>query len=161
MKIRARFTTPVSFWEKVPAYIPGEGPKTKWVLYTEGAMSVFPCEWRNKWMAGKNRNETFSGDSDGFLERISVRMPYIPGLYDKLHSESIVVIKGGLSDTKTVDVSTYNQGRFNLSPMNRQEGRKTPDLTGLNAYQVFGGVDNIYDEGHYMEFFLKRYEATA
>lgn len=136
MKIRARFTTAVSFWEKVTAYVPGQGNNTSWTLYTEGTMTVFPCEWRNKILAGKNQNETFDGNAEGSLERATVRMPFIPALYEKLRSGAMVAIKGGNAETDT-----------------------EPDLTSANAYEVFGTVDNLLEERQYMEFQIARYEA--
>ena len=140
MKIRARFTTAVSFWEKVSTYTVGEGNETTWELYSEGNMTVFPCEWRGKFMSGKNRNETFSADAEGVLERISVRMPYIPALYEKLRSGKMIIVKNA-------DESAIDDGE--------------PDPENLNVYEVFAGVDNIFDENRYMEFYLKRYEVTG
>lgn len=136
MKIRARFTTAVSFWEKVTAYVPGQGNNTSWTLYTEGTMTVFPCEWRNKILAGKNQNETFDGNAEGSLERATVRMPFIPALYEKLRSGAMIAIKSGNAETDT-----------------------EPDLTSANTYEVFGTVDNLLEECQYMEFQLARYEA--
>ena len=140
MKIKARFTTAISFWEKVSTYTVGEGNTTTWVLYTEGAMSVFPCEWRNKFIAGRNRNEVYNVDAEGVLERISVRMPFIPRLYEKLRSGTIAVVKG--ADGKAI-----------------LDGEPNPE--SLNVYQVFGSVDNILEENQYMEFYLTRYEVTG
>ena len=135
MKIRARFTTGLSFWEKVSTYTVGEGNETTWELYSEGDMKVFPCEWREK-----NRNETFSADAEGAREQISVRMPYIPTLYKKLRSGKMVIVKDA-------DESAIVEGE--------------PDPENLNVYEVYAGVDNIYDENRYMEFYLKRYEVTG
>ena len=137
MKIKARFTTAVSFWEKVSTYVAGQGNSTTWVLYTEGAMSVFPCEWRNKILAGKNQNETFDGNAEGSLERAVVRMPFIPLLYEKLRSGAMVAVKG--ADSKAIT-----------------EGE--PNLLSPNVYEVFGTVDNILEECQFMEFQLARYE---
>ena len=136
MKIHARFTTAVSFWEKVTAYVPGQGNNTSWTLYTEGTMSVFPCEWRNKILAGKNQNETFDGNAEGALERATVRMPFIPALYEKLRSGAMIAVKGG-----------------------NTESDSEPNLTSANAYEVFGTVDNLLEECQYMELQLARYEA--
>ena len=137
MKIRARWTTAISFWEKVSTYTSGEGNSTNWVLYAEGAMSVFPCEWRGNWIAGRNRNETFLADAEGVSERVKVRMPFIPRLYEKLRSKSVVAVKGA-------DSTAIVNGE--------------PDPGNLNVYEVFSGVDNIYEENQYMEFYLTRYE---
>lgn len=140
MKIRARFTTAVSFWEKVSTYVPGQGNTTTWSLYTEGLMSVFPCEWRGKFGYGKRGNETYEGDAEGVIDRATIRMPFIPGLYDKLRTRSVVVIKG-----------TDNGGLENGEP----------NPGNPNAYEAYGGIDNIYEENQYMEFHVHRYEVTG
>lgn len=140
MKIRAKFTTAVSFWEKVNTYTPGEGYATTWTLYSEGEMTVFPCEWRTKFMGGKNRNETYVADAEGVLERISVRMPYLPVLYDKLRSGSVVVVKGA-DESAIVD------------------GEPNPEC--LNVYEVFSGVDNLMEENQFMQFYVTRYEVQG
>ena len=136
MKIRARFITPISFWEKTTTYKAGEGNTTTWTLYTEGTMSVFPCEWRGKILAGKNQNEVFLGDAEGALERAVIRMPFIPALFDKLRSGAMVAVRGTIP-----------------------EGQTEPNLTSQNVYEVFGTVDNILEECQYMEFQIARYEA--
>lgn len=140
MKIRAKFTTAISFWEKKSTYVPGQGNTDSWELYTEGTMSVFPCEWRAKFMSGKNRNETYEADAEGVLERISIRMPYLPVLYDKLRSGAVVVVKGA-DESAIVD------------------GEPNPD--SLNVYSVFSGVDNMMEENQYMQFYVQRYEVTG
>ena len=140
MKLHARYTTAISFWEKVSTYVIGQGNSEQWVLYTEGAMSVFPCEWRTKFMAGRRRNETYDADAEGVLERISVRMPYIPGLYEKLRTGSVVAVKGADKDAIV-------------------NGKPNPD--SINVYSVFAGVDNVYEECQYMEFYLTRYEVMG
>ena len=140
MKIRARFTTPVSFWEKTSTYVLGEGNSTDWKQYTEGSMCVFPCEWRGKFGYGKIGNATYDADAEGTLDRATIRMPFIPGLYDKLRTGSVVVIKG-------TDPSSILSGE--------------PNPENPNVYEVYGGVDNIYQENQYMEFHAKRYEVIG
>ena len=140
MKIHARFTTAVSFWEKVSTYVPGQGNTTSWTLYTEGAMSVFPCEWRGKFGYGRRRNETFEADADGVIDRAVIRMPYIPGLYNKLRTGAMVVIKG-------TESSSLIDGE--------------PNPADPNVYETYGGVDNIYDENQYIEFLAHRYEVMS
>ena len=140
MKIHARFTTAVSFWSKVSTYTAGQGNTTSWELYTEGAMSVFPCEWRGKFGYGKRGNETYDGDAEGVVDRAQIRMPFIPGLYDKLRTGSVVVLKGD-------DQSGLIDGE--------------PDPGNPNVYEAYGGIDNIYEENQYMEFHVHRYEVTG
>ena len=140
MKIHARFTTAVSFWSKVSTYTAGQGNTTSWTLYTEGTMSVFPCEWRGKFGYGKRGNETYDGDAEGVVDRAQIRMPFIPGLYDKLRTGSVVVLKGD-------DQSGLIDGE--------------PDPGNPNVYEAYGGIDNIYEENQYMEFHVHRYEVTG
>lgn len=140
MKIRARFTTAVSFWVKTSSYVAGQGNSTTWTLFSEGAMSVFPCEWRGKFGYGKRGNETYEADAEGVVDRATIRMPFIPRLYDKLRTESVIIIKGndqcGLVDGE-------------------------PDPGNPNVYEAYGGIDNIYEENQYMEFHAHRYEVTG
>lgn len=140
MKIRARFTTAVSFWEKVTSYTPGQGNTTTWTLHTEGTMSVFPCEWRGKFGYGRRGNETYEADAEGVIDRASVRMPFIPGLYDKLRTGAVIVIKGA-------DESGLVDGE--------------PDPGNPNVYETYGGIDNILEENQYMEFLVHRYEVMS
>ena len=140
MKIHARFTTAVSFWSKVSTYTPGQGNTTSWELYTEGAMSVFPCEWRSKFGYGKRGNETYDADAEGVVDRAQIRMPFIPGLYDKLRTGTVVVLKGD-------DQSGLVDGE--------------PDPGNPNVYEAYGGIDDIYEERQYMEFHVHRYEVTG
>jgi hypothetical protein len=140
MKIRARFTTAVSFWEKVTTYVPGQGDTTTWTLYTEGTMSVFPCEWRGKFGYGRRGNESYEADAEGVIDRASIRMPYIPGLYNKLRTGAVIVIKGA-------DESGLVDGE--------------PDPGNPNVYETYGGIDNILEENQYMEILVHRYEVMS
>ena len=140
MKIRARFTTAVSFWIKESTYEAGKGNTTSWSLYTEGAMSVFPCEWRGKFGYGKRGNETYDADAEGVIDRAVIRMPFIPGLYDKLRTVSVVIVKGGVRGGLC-----YGE----------------PNPGDPDTYEAYGGIDNIYEENQYMEFHAHRYEVTG
>lgn len=140
MKIRAKFTTAVSFWEKVTTYVPGQGNTTTWQLYTEGTMSVFPCEWRGKFGYGRRGNETYEADAEGVIDRAVIRMPFIPGLYDKLRTGAVIVIKGA-DDSALIDGE--------------------PNPGSPNVYETYGGIDNIYEENQYIEFLVHRYEVMG
>lgn len=140
MKIHARFTTAVSFWTKTTTYEPGQGHTTTWTLFAEGAMSVFPCEWKSRFGYGRRGNETYEADAEGVVDRASIRMPFIPALYDKLRTETVIVIKGTASDA-LID-GEPNPG--------------SPDV-----YENYGGIDNIYEERQYMEFLVHRYEVMG
>lgn len=140
MKIRARFTTAASFWEKVTTYVPGQGNTTTWRLYTEGTMSVFPCEWRGRFGYGRRGNETYEADAEGVIDRAVIRMPFIPGLYDKLRTGAVIVIKGA-DDSALIDGE--------------------PNPGSPNVYETYGGIDNIYEENRYIEFLVHRYEVMG
>ena len=140
MKIRARFTTAVSFWEKVSTYEAGKGNTTTWTLYTEGTMSVFPCEWRGKFGYGKRGNETYEADAEGVIDRAVIRMPFIPGLYDMLRTRRMAVVKG-TNSASVID--------------------NEPNPENADVYEAYGGIDNIYEENQYMEFHVHRYEVTG
>ena len=140
MKIHARFTTAVSFWEKVSTYEPGKGNSTTWTLFTEGTMSVFPCEWRGKFGYGRRGNEIYEADAEGVIDRAVVRMPYIPALYEKLRSGAMIVVKGG------------NEAAL----LNGEPNPGSPDV-----YETYGGIDNIYEENQYVEFLVHRYEVMG
>ena len=139
MKLKTKFTTAISFWRKSNTYEAGRGNGVSWDLYREGAMTVFPCEWRQKLSNGRG-NETYEADAEGVIDRVSVRMPYIPELYDILRVCSVVCVKDA-DQTAVVD------------------GEPNPD--NPNCYEVFGGVDNMREENQYMEFSVKRYEVNG
>lgn len=135
MKLTTKFTTAISFYEKTNTYKKGEGNTTAWTLYTEGTMSVFPCEWR-----GTHGNAAITANAAGVLDSARVRMPYIPALYEKLRTAEIVIIKGA-------DPTAVSQG--------------VPDEMNPNTYTVWGGVDNMQEECRFMEFNVQRYEVTG
>ncbi len=137
MKVKSRFTTAVSFWEKVSTYTDGDGYSTKWKLYSEDLMSVFPCEWR---MNLRTRyDENFDGEAEGNVDFARIRMPYIPSLYNKLRTNAMVIIKGD-------DCDALKDGE--------------PNPGSPNVYALWGGVDNMQESNQYMEFAVRRYEVN-
>ena len=139
MKLKTKFNTAISFWRKSNTYEAGRGSVVSWDLYREGAMTIFPCEWRQK-LSGGNGNATYEANAEGVIDRVSVRMPYIPELYDILRVCSVVCVKG-------------------TDPAAVVDGEPNPD--NPNCYEVFGGVDNMREENQYMEFAVKRYEVNG
>lgn len=140
MKIKAKFTTGISFWEKISTYVPGKGNETTWSLITVGPMSVFPCEWRGKFGYGKRGNETFSADAEGVIDWANIRMPFVPDVYQKLRTGTVVVIRGS-DDDSLIDGE--------------------PNPGNPNVYEAYTGVDNIYEENQFMEFRVHRYEVMG
>lgn len=135
MKLTTKFTTAVSFYEKTNTYVKGQGTAITWTLYEEGSIVVFPCEWR-----GTHGNAQMSAQAVGVLDSARIRMPYIPGLYEKLRTAEVVIIKGA-------DQSAVSEG--------------VPNEQNPNTYTVWGGVDNMQEECRYMEFNVRRYEVTG
>lgn len=140
MKIHARFTTAVSFWQKTSTYGVGKGNTTTWTLYSEGTMSVFPCEWRGKFGYGKRGNETYEAEAEGVIDRATIRMPYIPNLYNMLRTGAVIAVKGA-------DETAIVNGE--------------PNPGNPNVYETYGGIDNIYEENQYIEFHVHRYEVMG
>ncbi len=135
MKLTTKFTTAISFYEKVNAYTSGQGTSVTWTLYTEDTMSVFSCEWR-----GTHGNAQMSAQAVGVLDSARIRMPYVPDLYEKLRTAEIVIVKGA-------DASAIVNGE--------------PNEQNPNTYTVWGGVDNMQQENRFMEFNVRRYEVTG
>lgn len=155
MKIRTKFNTGISFFEKASMYVPGKGNADCWNLFKEGTMTVFPCEWRMNFRT--RSDEKFSGNAEGSIDFAKIRMPYIPRLYNKLETTSMIIVKGGymLPDENSMD--DYNQAKYN----DIVYGGSIEDdlkLDGPNYYRLWGSVDNMHEENRYMEFAVRRYE---
>ncbi len=77
-----------------------------------------------------------SAQAQGVGDSARVRMPFIPELYSKLREQRVVIAKN------VANVLVDGE----------------PDQTNVDAYRVWGGVDNIREENQYMEFSVQRYE---
>lgn len=139
MKMKTSFNTGISFWEKISTYDSGEGYSNEWKLYSEGAMTVFPAEWRMNFRTRYDKN--FEGEAEGSIDFVRVRMPYLPSLYDKLRSTSMVIIKNDDKDTDAII-----------------DGEPNPD--SVNVYELWGGVDNLQEANRFMQFAVRRYEVV-
>lgn len=150
MKLTTKFTTAAAFYEKKNSYTKGQGTAITWTPYAEDTMTVFPCEWR-----GTHGNAQMTAQAAGVLDSATIRMPYIPGLYGKLRTAEMVVIKSAdptaVSEI-TVQPQNQNQTATKVIVINEQNP---------NVYTVWGGVDNMQEECQYMEFTVKRYEVTG
>lgn len=137
MKIKAAFTTAIGFYALETAYVPGEGVSKMWTpiysspLPTE-QVKLFACEWVNTY--GTNK---LTAQSQGISESARVRMPFVPNLYEKLGSVSVLIAKNG-------DPNVLKDGQ--------------PNLSCPNAYMVWGGVDNIREANQFMAFDVRRFE---
>ena len=137
MKIRAAFTTAIGFYALETAYVPGEGVSKMWTpiysspLPTE-QVKLFACEWVNAY--GTNK---LTAQSQEISESARVRMPFVPNLYEKLRSVSVLIAKNG-------DPNVLKNGQ--------------PNLSCANVYIIWGGVDNIRESNQYMTFDVRRFE---
>ncbi len=136
MKLKTTFTTPVSFYTQETTYIPGQGVTTAWTKFEStqpngSNLNVFFCEW-----IGSYGEMKLSAQAQGVGDSARVRMPFIPELYSKLREQRVVIAKN------VANVLVDGE----------------PDQTNVDAYRVWGGVDNIREENQYMEFSVQRYE---
>jgi hypothetical protein len=125
-------TTPIKFYAKTTEYIPGQGQTTTWTLITSGVYSTFFCEWQ-----GSYGERALSAEALGVKDFATVRTFYNPTIYDKLRTEKVVVIKNA-------DAAAIVSG--------------VPDKNNPNVYELWGGVDNVLEKNHFMEFRVRRYE---
>lgn len=134
MKIATVLTTPVQFWYKTSVYVPGEGETITWTQFLSDTLDTFWCEWR-----GTYGDQRFSAQAQGVSDSARVRMAFIPALYEKLRTVGCLVVKNA-------DASAIVSGE--------------PVISNPNVYQLWGGVDNVQEQNQWMEFLIKRYEAT-
>ncbi|MHC1772950.1 MAG: hypothetical protein AB9907_14715 [Flexilinea sp.] len=137
MKLRAKFTTAVSFYEQTTTYTSGQGVEKAWTRYEselsdDSKIFVFFCEW-----IGTYGEMKIAAQAQGVSDSARVKMPYIPELYNKLRTQKIVI-------AKHADDDVLSDGEI--------------DASNVNAYRVWGGVDNIREENQHMEFNVMRYE---
>lgn len=90
------------------------------------------CEWRNSY-----GDRTTAAQALGVNESATIRTFYHPNIYEKLRSVEVVIAKNG-------DSTVIKNG--------------APDKSNPNAYELWGGVDNVGEANQYMEFMVRRYE---
>ena len=137
MKIKTAFTTAISFYSLETTYVVGQGVTSAWTLIESSLsdterVSVFFCEW-----VGSYGEMKLAAQAQGVSESARVRMPFVPAVYEKLRSVKVVIAKNADSSIIVDNV---------------------PDAANINAYRVWGGVDNLREENQYMEFNVSRYE---
>ena len=125
-------TTPILLLAKESAYLPGQGATIDWVLLSSGRHHVYYCEWK-----GSYGDRAFSAEALGVKDSATVRTFYNPGVYEKLRSVQVIVIKNA-------DESAFING--------------VPDKSNPNVYELWGSVDNVLEENQFMEFRVRRYE---
>jgi hypothetical protein len=130
--LRFNPNTPLKFYCKVTDYTPGQGNDTSWVEIVSGDNDTFYCEWR-----GGYGDAVVTANNMGVKDWGTVRTFYNPIIYEKLKTESVLVLKNA-------DASAFVDGEINKSNM--------------NVYELWGGVDNVLEQNQYMEFKVRRYE---
>lgn len=144
------YRTPIKFYAEQSSYVVGEGFVTSWEPIKTGMklddpptdpllpdtgliqVSAFWCNWQNAF--GKH---VLDAQAVGVGEMATVRMAYNPTLYNALRTGKVVVAKNG------TDVLIDG----------------LPNKDNVDAYSVFGGVDNVKEENQSMEFKVRRYES--
>lgn len=128
--------TPIKFFKEANEYVPGVGSESGWKEVTSkaagGNVSVYFCEW-----IGTFGDQALSAQAMGVSESARIRMPYNPDVYSALQSSRVIVVKNA-------DPNVIKNG--------------APDKSNPNAYELWGGVDNVKNQNLEMEFRVRRYE---
>jgi|LSQX01.3.fsa_nt_gb hypothetical protein len=95
-------------------------------------LGVLYAEWR-----GTHGDRSTSAQALGVRESATVRTFYHPEIHAALESAEVVVVKNN-------DQATLRGG--------------APDKNNANAYELWGGVDNVEEANQCMEFMVRRYE---
>lgn len=120
-------TTPVKFYAQESTYIPGEGQTTVWA-----DAGLLYCEWH-----GAYGDRVTAAQALGVNDSATVRTHYHPGIYSKLRTLRVAIIKNA-------DSTAIKNG--------------VPDPNNPNVYELWGGVDNVAEENQYIEFRVRRYQ---
>ena len=121
--------TPLKFYAKETAYIPGQGNTTSW---QEIIITNLYCEWK-----GAFGDRAMSAQALGVKDSATIRMFYHPVIYTKLKSVQVIVVKNA-DATAIVNAE--------------------PNMNNPNVYEIWGGVDNVLEQNQFMEFRVRRYE---
>ena len=121
--------TPIKFYSKETAYIPGQGNTTSW---QEIIITNLYCEWK-----GAFGDRAMSAQALGVKDSATIRMFYHPVIYTKLKSVQVIVVKNA-DATAIVNAE--------------------PNMNNPNVYEIWGGVDNVLEQNQFMEFRVRRYE---
>ena len=124
--------TPIKFYTKESAYVPGKGNTTVWAELDSDGYTTFYGEWK-----GTYGDRALSAESLGIKESATIRTFYNPNIYKKLKSVQVIVLKNA-------DNTAFING--------------SPNKNNPNLYELWGGVDNVLEENKHMEFKVRRYE---
>lgn len=122
-------TTPLLFYAKKGAYVPGDGSTVAWEKIVPDALYA---EWK-----GGFGDRALTAQSLGVSDMATVRTFFHPAIYNALKTKQVVVIKNA-------DSTAIKSG--------------VPDKDNPNCYELWGGVDNVEESNRFMEFRVRRYE---
>lgn len=131
--------TLLKFYAEQSTYVPGDGYVTGWqtikssvnLTGTPQDIENFEAEWRSAY-----GNQVLAAQANGVNEMATIRMNYIPAVFEALRRTKVIVSKGADDIMKN--------------------GK--PDKDNPNAYELLGGVDNYKELNRIMEFKVRRYE---
>ena len=106
-------TTPILFYVKMSAYVPGQGPSMAWQAVIADAIY---CEWK-----GSFGDRALSAQAMGVKDFATIRTFYHPVIYEALITKQAIVIKNA-------DTTAIVNGE--------------PDKNNSNVYELWGSVDN-------------------
>lgn len=92
------------------------------------------CEWR-----GAHGSESVAAQAAGVKYEATIRTFYHPDIYNALASSAVLIVKNA-------DSNAFSEG--------------VPVKSNPNLFQLTGGVDNFREDNHFLEFRVRRYEAT-
>ena len=132
MKIRP--TTPVTFHEKRGVYVPGKGQEMQWQ-----SVGLLYGEWRGTHSGTRlgNGDQVMAAQALGVNEFATFRTFFHPDIYKALQGSQVLI-------AKNADETVIKNG--------------APDKSNPNAFELWGGIDNVAEENQFMEFKVKRYE---
>nr|DAY51554.1 MAG TPA: putative head-tail adaptor [Caudoviricetes sp.] len=81
-------TTPVRFYAKETAYVPGQGQSSTWA-----DAGLLYCEWK-----GAFGDRVTAAQALGVKDSVTVRTFYHPGIYEKLRTVQVVAVKNNDSE---------------------------------------------------------------
>lgn len=126
---------PLKFLEKNTAYIAGKGPEINYsyitTIFAGIENNIFWGEWKNAY-----GQQILDAQAQGVNELATIRMVYIPEVYEALRSKDITIVKHAENIQFKEDKPMFNQ----------------------NTFKIYGSVDNVNEENKIIEFKVRRYE---
>lgn len=80
--------TQIQFLTEENVYVPGEGATKDLVPIKSGEQEYFYCDWQGTYGAYREM-----AMADGVIESYSVKMPYVPIIFDALAEKDVIITK--------------------------------------------------------------------